>query len=113
MGCRLGLLAAAQGNGHVSIFSIPDPAEALQQRGKLRKGKGHAGSDSAETRLMNLAPCASAGPDALSGSLVSCIEWLPSHPHDLLLVSFRAAMLTEKQASHCVTEAPERPLSAA
>jgi len=61
---------------------------------------------------MNLAPCASAGPDALSGSLVSCIEWLPSHPHDLLLVSFGAAMLTEKQAfSLCYRSAREASFS--
>ncbi len=88
MYCRLGLLAVAQGSGHVSLFSVPDPAEALLQQDMVRKGKGRAGSDPAADKLLQLAPCAEAAPDSLSGSLVSCLEWLPSHPHDLLLVSF-------------------------
>jgi hypothetical protein len=84
--CRLGLLAVAQGNGEVSIFSIPVPKEALLQRDRLSKGKRPAASESAADRLIELAPCASAQPVTLSGSLASCVEWLPSAPHDLLLV---------------------------
>ena len=83
---RLGLLAVAQGNGEVSILSIPIPEEALLQRDRLSKGKRPAASESAADRLINMAPCASAQPVTLSGSLASCVEWLPSAPHDLLLV---------------------------
>ena len=85
-GCRLGLIAVAQGSGEVSLFDIPDPAEALLHRDELRKGKGRADSLSGADRLVGLLPCASAGADAISGSLVGCLEWLPSAPHDLLLV---------------------------
>ena len=77
----------AQGNGDVSLFDVPDPAEALLYRDKLRKGKGRADSLSGADRLVGLPPCASAGADVISGSLVGCLEWLPSAPHDLLLVS--------------------------
>ena len=87
MGCRLGLIAVAQGNGEVSLFDIPSPAEALLHRDKLRKGKGRADSLSGTDRLVGLPPCASAGAGAISGSLVGCLEWLPSAPHELLLVS--------------------------
>lgn len=83
---RLGLLAVAQGNGEVSILSIPIPEEALLQRDRLSKGKRPAASEPAADRLINMAPCASAQPVTLSGSLASCVEWLPSAPHDLLLV---------------------------
>lgn len=83
---RLGLLAVAQGNGEVSILSIPIPEEALLQRDRLSKGKRPAASESAADRLIEVAPCASAQPVTLSGSLASCVEWLPSAPHDLLLV---------------------------
>lgn len=86
--CRLGFLAVAQGNGEVSIFNVPHPEEALSQRHKLRKGKGPPAQDaSAADRLMEIAPCASAPAEALSGSLASCLEWLPSQPNDLLLVA--------------------------
>ena len=77
----------AQGNGEVSFFDIPNPAEALLHRDKLRKGKGRADSLSGTDRLVGLSPCASAGADTISGSLVGCLEWLPSAPHDLLLAS--------------------------
>ncbi len=105
---RLGLLAAAQGSGEISIFSIPDPADALLQQDRVRKGKARAGFDSAADKLIQLAPCASAAPESLSGSLVSCLEWLPSPPHDLLLVSFGASTLLPKTGPNADQQAPRQ-----
>ena len=76
----------AQGSGEVSLFDVPDPTEALLHRDRLRKGKERADSLSGTHRLVDLPLCASAGAGAISGSLVGCLEWLPSAPHDLLLV---------------------------
>ncbi len=86
MRCRLGRVAVVQGNGEICVFSVPAPEEALLQRDQLSKGKRPAAFQSSADPLIELAPCASAKPEILSGSLAGCVEWLPSAPHDLLLV---------------------------
>ena len=87
----------AQGSGEVSLFDIPDPTEAILHHDKFRKGKGRADSLSGTDRLVDLPLCASAGAGAISGSLVGCLEWLPSAPHDLLLV--RSNQLGQSQST--------------
>lgn len=65
----LGLLAMALGNGEVQIISVPVP----------ESGRGHPTS-------LELDPIAKIHSHELSGSIVSCIDWLPISPHDLLLL---------------------------
>ncbi len=62
----LGLLAMALGNGDVQIVAVPEPNE--------------------ERQLVHVEPWIRVSPFALSGSLVSCLDWHPAMPHDLLLM---------------------------
>eukprot|EP00210_Caulerpa_lentillifera_P001248 g1204.t1 len=64
----IGLLGMALGDGQVQVVSVPVP-------------KGTDG-----TRYVELDPVARIHPTDLSGSVVSCMDWLPIAPHDLLLL---------------------------
>lgn len=69
---RLGLLAAALGDGGVRIWSVPIP-EAVPM-------------STIPHSIVNLPAVASIHADHLDGSTPNLVDWLPQSPHDLLLV---------------------------
>jgi len=73
-GLRLGLLAAALGDGGVRIWSVPIP-EAVP-----------TSIIPDQHRIVNLPVVASIHADHLDGSTPNLVDWLPHSPHDLLLV---------------------------
>jgi WD40 repeat protein len=68
---RLGLLAAALGDGTVQVWSVPQP-HTLPLRSSMY--------------VATPAPAAFLSSRHLSGSLPSRVDWLPDHPYDLLLI---------------------------
>lgn len=79
--CRLGLLAAALGDGTVRVWAVPHPAAVQQQL-----GSGGSTGQAGQAPLVSLEPIALLSSRQLGGSMPACIDWLPSKPHDLLLV---------------------------
>ena len=75
---RLGLIAAALGDGSLRVWPVPHP-RAL---GQLRPQGQPAGAP----LVVALPPVAAASSAALGGSMPSVVEWLPAAPHDLLAV---------------------------
>lgn len=61
-----GLLAAALGNGNVEILAVPFPKE--------------------ESIFLKLTPWVQITKEQLQGSIVSCLDWQPCAPHDLILL---------------------------
>ncbi|KAK9840129.1 hypothetical protein WJX74_003899 [Apatococcus lobatus] len=89
---RLGLLAAALGNGQLVVYDVPCPPSEHQQADVANK---HAASTSrpasptSDPCICDLQPlaCSDAICSQPSGpSLPSCLDWLPTWPHDLLVV---------------------------
>ena len=79
---RLGLLAAALGDGSLRVWAVPHPAAAAQLR-----PQGRAASEAASGLLvLSMPPVATANSAALGGSMPSVVDWLPAAPHDLLAV---------------------------
>ncbi len=79
---RLGLLAAALGDGAVRVYAVPQP-RALA----AAAGVAAAGAAPPPPLLLHLAPVAALGVARLGlGALPSLVDWLPAAPHDLLLV---------------------------
>ena len=85
--CRLGLLAVLFGDGVLHVLAVPDVSDviALAVAQKFNPDQLARDPDSL-SMLFRLKPQASALPLS-KGCLGSCLEWLPSPPHDLLLVS--------------------------
>ena len=71
---RLGLLAAALGDGSLRVWSVPQP-NSLRQR-----------LTADQPPVVSLQEVALLGSECLTGSLPAVVEWLPAPPHDLLLV---------------------------
>ena len=88
---RLGLLAVALGSGAVQVLAVPHPgalpaASASGHATGSATGAGapHAG---AAPPVVELVPMAAAAPGSLGPvSLPSTIAWLPTEPHDRLVV---------------------------
>lgn len=75
---RLGLLAAALGDGSMRVWAVPHPqtvARDQQQAG----GAVHP-------VLLTVPPVAAITSAQLGGSMPCLVDWLPAAPHDLLLV---------------------------
>jgi hypothetical protein len=83
---RLGTLAVALGSGDLHILRVPRPSQlsgtALGTGGSLEGQPSGAGAIFVRPSLD-----ASAQAGTMGSSLPSALEWLPSAPHDLLLVS--------------------------
>ncbi len=76
---RLGLLAAALGDGSLRVWAVPQPTAAAAQLGPQ---SGAA----AGPLVLSLPPVAAVSSAALGGSTPSVIDWLPTAPYDLLAV---------------------------
>lgn len=76
--CRLGVLAAALGDGSVRVWAVPHPQAAV--------AAAASGQQQSEPLVLSLPPVAAASCAALGGSMASVVEWLPAAPHDLLAV---------------------------
>ena len=91
-GGRLGMLAAVLGSGEVQLLLVPHPdhldsaAAAADPEGGPSPGLRGPPDHSSAPRFVQLRPQATATASTVSGSLPSVAEWLPSTPHDLLLV---------------------------
>lgn len=94
LACRLGLLAVLFGDGVLQVLAVPlvKDIDALAVARKLLPEKVSKSRLEAMSMLLRLSPKASAQPVSKS-CLGSCVEWLPSPPHDLLLVSFELALV--------------------
>ena len=79
---RLGLLAAALGDGSLRVWAVPHPAAAAQ----LRPHGGAARQAASGPVVLSIPPVATATSAALGGSMPSVVDWLPAAPHDLLAV---------------------------
>lgn len=95
---RLGLLAAALGDGSLRVWAVPQPRAlpgegrhhaAAANGGSLANGssRGTGGGSSSEALIVNLDPVLVITAEQLGGSMPATIDWLPAKPHDLLLVS--------------------------
>ncbi|KAL4458983.1 hypothetical protein ABPG75_013848 [Micractinium tetrahymenae] len=77
---RLGLLAAALGDGSIRVWAVPRPqavaAQAAQQQQQQQGGP----------LVLSLPPVAAASSAALGGSMPNVVDWLSAAPHDLLAV---------------------------
>ena len=89
---RLGTLAVVLGSGEVQLLPVPHPDHIGRAHAAAHQRPGPGGTGTAPPgelgapRLVRLQPEASAAGSDLGGSLPSVAEWLPSAPHDLLLV---------------------------
>lgn len=77
--CRLGLLAAALGDGSVRVWAVPHPEAAAAHA--TPPPQQHSAP-----LVVSLPAVASAASAALGGSMPSVLDWLPAKPHDLLAV---------------------------
>lgn len=76
----------ALGDGSIQLVSIPvSPPSTAERTGAEQRAA--AGPGSQQHPLVRLPPDAAAKASDLSGTLASTLEWLPSPPHDRLLVS--------------------------
>ncbi|KAK9794630.1 hypothetical protein WJX73_002591 [Symbiochloris irregularis] len=78
---RLGIVAVLLGTGEIQVLSLPNPAHVLAQG----QGPGSQALGPAVT-MIEPQPMAHAQRGSLGDSCASTVEWLPSAPHDLLLV---------------------------
>jgi hypothetical protein len=92
---RLGVLALALGNGELRVACVPRP-EALA----AAAGAGAAPTAACAPLLATLDGLV-LGPGDLDGGLPCCVAWLPSPPHDLLLVGARQTDNTESLPHPC------------
>ncbi len=103
-GGRLGTLAAVLGSGEVQLLSVPHPDHHDRSAAAADTEDAHAPAsrglpgDPCAPRFVRLRPQATAAASTVSGSLPSVVEWLPSAPHDLLLVWCSSASSTHHVA---------------
>lgn len=83
--CRLGLLAAALGDGTLCIWAVPHP-RLVQQRYSTSAVCGSAPFNGLNPPVVDVPPVAVISSRDLGGSMPSVMDWLPAKPHDLLLV---------------------------
>lgn len=81
---RLGLLAAVLGDGSVQIWSVPQPRSL--KNAYLHQPSHADNQKSSRPYLVKPFPVASITSGILDGSVPSTVDWLPSPPHDLLLI---------------------------
>lgn len=73
---RLGLLAAALGDGTMQVWAVPQPGAVPLP----------AGAPAGSPPIVSLPPVAFLSSGHLDGSLPCLVDWLPAKPYDLLLV---------------------------
>lgn len=76
---RLGLLAAALGDGSVRVWAVPQPAA-------LREALGAQAPPLEEPLVISLPPVVILRSSHINGSLPCVLDWLPAFPNDLLVV---------------------------
>ena len=80
---RLGLLAAVVGDGTVQVWAVPRPSLLMSRNFTSSAGDGDV---STLPYLAKPQPVARVAKEILNGSIPSSVDWLPSSPHDLLLI---------------------------
>lgn len=80
-----GLLAAALGNGDVVVWGVPS-TQCLLDLAKQQQQQQVAGGAADRALSLKLPFIWQMPAAAVGGSLCSCCSWLPSAPHDKLLV---------------------------
>lgn len=84
---RLGLLAAALGDGSLRVWAVPHPR--LISRRRETQGPSGGQQQQQQQQQQHIAfplPIAHLSSRHLSGSMPSRVDWLPEPPHDLLLI---------------------------
>lgn len=103
---RLGLLAVVYGDGEVEVLAIPHP-DSLQNVSGASSSRDPQGS--AGTAYLRLR-CKAAATTKAIDCHGSCVDWLPSAPHDLLVVRPCPAAPSMMTARLC--QVPKEPFSA-
>lgn len=86
--CRLGILAVLFGDGQIDLFAIPKVGQVYEDPEQSNRIVLDLSSQAEMSQLeyTKMRPQVSL-PAEEAPSLGSCLEWLPSPPHDLILVS--------------------------
>lgn len=93
----LGILVVALGNGEVHFLCVPMPDEVQVEWDTL----------SATPTAVSIKPSVVLGKDDMQGSIVSSVDWLPSSPHDLVLLGCWDGFISIWQLPLCNRSKPQ------
>ena len=103
---RLGLLAVALGSGAVQVLAEPHPGALAAGQPPAAAPQQPASGAGGAPAVVELRPVAVAAPGSLGASLPSTVEWLPTEPHDRLLVRAWPGLSWE-QGRHVGSRGPQ------